>query len=56
MPTKKSGQKSTAKKNPFVLSNRERQSLEKGGKAEMKKLGLKTPEELAAYYDKRRSY
>lgn len=59
MPAKKTPQKGAKKPTTgsgLKLTEKERAALRKGAEADMKKHGFKTPEELTAYYDKKRGY
>lgn len=58
MPAKKPPQKGAKKptSGSLKLTDKERIALRKGAEADMKKHGFKTPEELTAYYDKKRGY
>lgn len=59
MPAKKTpqkGAKKTVNGSSLKLTEKERAALRKNAEADMKKHGFKTPEELTAYYDKKRGY
>ena len=53
---KKTSAGASGKRSSYTLSQKERTALKKGAEADMKKHGFKTPEELAAHYDKKRGY
>ncbi len=53
---KTTGAKKPAKSSGLSFSRAEIQKLAESGKKNMKRLGIKTPEEYIAHIDKRRGY
>jgi hypothetical protein len=57
MPAKKAPKKAVKKPSSVLsLSDKERAALRKGGEADMKKHGFKSPEEYIKWIDNQRGY